>query len=65
MSIRRGYKRSETISEKKGYIFNTQKFYQLCDKFTLNELSTNNTERIDRKNNNNIKENENGVDSKR
>ena len=65
VKARRGYKRSETISEKKGYVFNTQKFYQLCDKFTLNELSTNNTERIDRKNNNNTKENENGVDSKR
>ena len=60
----RGYKRFQTISEKKGYIFNTQKFYQLCDKFTLNELSTNNTERINR-NDNNMKENENGVESKR
>ena len=62
--IRKTFKRSETISEKKGYKFNSQKFYELCDKFSLNEISANNTERFARIDNN-IKENENGVESKR
>ena len=60
----RGFKRFQTISEKKGYVFNSQQFYKLCDKFSLNELSTNNTERIEN-NKGATKENENGVESKR
>ena len=60
----RGFKRFQTISEKKGYVFNSQQFYKLCDKFSLNELSTNNTDRIDN-NRGETKENENGVEPKR
>ena len=62
--IQRGYKRFQTISEKKGYIFNSQQFYKMCNNFNIDGENVNNTERID-SNKNLTKENENGVKAKR
>ena len=60
----RAYKRFQTISEKKCHVFNSQQFNKICDKFSLDNINPNQTERIEIINEQK-KEKENGYDDKR
>ena len=60
----RTYKRFQTISEKKSHIFNSKQFNKICDKFSLDNINANQTERIEIINEQK-KEKENGFDDKR
>ena len=62
--ILRTFKRFQTISEKKNYVFNSQQFNKICDKFSLEDINSNKTERIEVINEQK-KEKENGFDEKR